>query len=92
MESHGLVDIRHDMTRHDRMRLRLLIEQHLEYTGSEVAQRILEDWSKYASLFVKVMPVDYRQALEKMQTRQSRPPMAQRPLVASQSQKEAVHG
>jgi len=36
--------------------------------------------------------VDYRQALEKMQTRQSRPPMAQRPLVASQAQKEAVHG
>ncbi len=92
MESHGLVDIRHDMTRHDRARLRLLIEQHREYTGSDVARRILEDWSKYARLFVKVMPVDYRQALEKMQTRQSRPPMAQRPLVASQAQKETVHG
>jgi glutamate synthase (NADPH/NADH) large chain len=92
MESHGLVDVRHDMTRHDRRRLRLLIEQHLQHTGSDVARRILEDWSRYASLFVKVMPVDYRQALEKMQTRQSRPPMAQRPLVASQAQKEAVHG
>ena len=92
MESHGLVDVRHDMTRHDRKRLRLLIEQHLQHTGSDVARRILEDWSHHAGLFVKVMPVDYRQALEKMQTRQSRPPMAQRPLVASQAQKEAVHG
>jgi glutamate synthase (NADPH/NADH) large chain len=92
MESHGLVDVRHDMTRHDHMRLRLLIEQHLQYTGSDVARRILEDWPRYVRLFVKVMPVDYRQALERMQTRQSRPPMAQRPLVASQAQKEAVHG
>ncbi|AGA33216.1 Glutamate synthase [NADPH] large chain [Thioalkalivibrio nitratireducens DSM 14787] len=93
MEAHGLVDIRRDMTRHDRARLRLLIERHLHYTGSEVAQRILADWDRYANQFVKVMPVDYRKALEKMQAQQSRPPVTEPPLVASQVLKETVaHG
>jgi glutamate synthase (NADPH) large chain len=93
MEAHGLVDIRRDMTRHDRARLRVLIERHLHYTGSDVARRILGDWNHYAERFVKVMPVDYRHALEKMQAHQSRPPMAHRPVVASQVLKETVaHG
>ncbi|AHE98369.1 glutamate synthase large subunit [Thioalkalivibrio paradoxus] len=93
MEAHGLVDIRRDMTRHDRARLRVLIERHLHYTGSEVAQRILADWDRYANQFVKVMPVDYRKALEKMQAQQSRPPVTEPPLVASQVLKETVaHG
>jgi len=67
LENHGLVDILHDMTRHDEQRLRLLIEKHRRYTGSEKARRILENWPDYASRFLKIMPVDYRLALEKMQ-------------------------
>ncbi len=71
LESHGLVDVMHDMTRHDEQRLRTLIEKHRRYTGSEKARRILENWSEYAPRFVKVMPVDYRLALEKMQRAQA---------------------
>jgi glutamate synthase (ferredoxin) len=41
-----------------------LIERHLEYTGSAVAQRVLGDWPKVADRFVKVMPLDYRRVLE----------------------------
>jgi glutamate synthase (NADPH/NADH) large chain len=67
LETHGMVDIMHDMTRHDVQRLRTLIEKHRRYTGSGRAKQILENWSAYAPRFVKVMPVDYRQALEKMQ-------------------------
>jgi glutamate synthase (NADPH/NADH) large chain len=70
MEAHGLVDVMHDMTRHDQQRLRSLIEKHRRYTGSAKAQRILENWEDYAAKFVKVMPVDYRLALEKMQAAQ----------------------
>ena len=70
LEAHGLVDVMHDMTRHDEKRLRALIERHLHYTGSEKAKRILADWAAYAPKFVKVMPVDYRQALERMQKSQ----------------------
>ena len=66
LETHGLVDIMHDMTNHDAQRLRALIERHRRYTGSAKAKRILDNWAAYLPRFVKVMPVDYKQALEKM--------------------------
>jgi glutamate synthase (NADPH/NADH) large chain len=71
LETHGMVDIMHDMTRNDMQRLRFLIEKHRRYTGSEKARRILDHWSEFASKFVKIMPVDYRKALEKMQQARS---------------------
>jgi glutamate synthase (NADPH/NADH) large chain len=72
LETHGLVDVLHDMTRHDALRLRTLVERHLHYTDSTHAQKILDHWEDYLPKFVKVMPVDYRRALEQMQA-QSRP-------------------
>jgi glutamate synthase (NADPH/NADH) large chain len=69
LESHGLVDVT-DMTRFDEERLHQLIERHLHYTGSERARAILADWSAYLPKFVKVMPVEYRRALEEMARRQ----------------------
>jgi glutamate synthase (ferredoxin) len=41
-----------------------LLERHVQYTGSTVASRLLEDWPAAAQKFVKVMPVDYRRVLE----------------------------
>ncbi len=70
LETHGLVDVSHDMTRFDAIRLKQLIQQHHHYTASEVAARILRDWEQYLPRFVKVMPVDYRRALLEMQKRQ----------------------
>ncbi|WP_297528313.1 glutamate synthase large subunit [Thiohalobacter sp.] len=67
LETHGLVDIRKDLTRYDAQRLRGLIERHLHYTNSSVARDILDNWAEYLPKFVKVMPVDYRRALEEMQ-------------------------
>ena len=46
--------------------LRELIQKHQNYTGSTVAARILEDWETSVSQFRKVMPVDYKRALEDM--------------------------
>ncbi|MFT6581918.1 MAG: glutamate synthase (NADPH/NADH) large chain [Alphaproteobacteria bacterium] len=71
LETHGRVDVMRDMTRHDAERLRNLIESHAHYTNSERAKRILENWEFYQSLFVKVMPVDYRRALQEMQVAQN---------------------
>jgi glutamate synthase (NADPH/NADH) large chain len=67
LETHGLVDIMRDMTRYDVQRLRNLIGKHSHYTGSLRARHILDNWASYVPRFVKVMPVDYRKALEKMQ-------------------------
>ncbi|MEA3292474.1 MAG: glutamate synthase large subunit, partial [Pseudomonadota bacterium] len=71
LEAHGRVDVSHDMTRFDAIRLRQLIENHLRYTNSAVAQRIVDNWSEMLPKFVKVMPVDYRRALVEMQAQQS---------------------
>ncbi len=67
LEGHGRVDVSHDMTRFDSIRLKQMIEKHLHYTNSAVAMRILDDWDSYLRKFVKVMPVEYRRALEEMQ-------------------------
>ena len=60
------------MTRFDAIRLRQLIENHLDYTGSTVAKSMLDDWDAWLPKFKKVMPVDYRRALTEMQARQEK--------------------
>ncbi len=63
IEHHGRVDVSSDMTRHDDERLRQLIENHHQYTGSTRAAEILANWDDYRPKFVKVMPTEYRRAL-----------------------------
>ncbi len=55
-----------DMLGADETRLQTLIRNHLQYTGSEVAKRILDDWEAALPKFVKVMPQDYRRALTEL--------------------------
>jgi glutamate synthase (NADPH/NADH) large chain len=55
-----------DMLRFDAERLRILIERHHLYTGSARARQILETWDESLKAFVKVMPRDYRRALNDM--------------------------
>jgi len=46
--------------------VRGLIENHLKYTGSTVAKRVLDQWSSLLPKFVKIIPTDYKKALEKL--------------------------
>jgi glutamate synthase domain-containing protein 2/glutamate synthase domain-containing protein 3 len=43
--------------------VRTLIEKHAQYTGSTVAQRLLNDWARQQMTFVKVMPLEYKRVL-----------------------------
>src|SRR5262249_24840937 len=43
--------------------VRDLIQRHVTHTGSDHASRVLDGWSTMASLFVKVMPRDYKRVL-----------------------------
>ncbi|MEM9104403.1 MAG: glutamate synthase large subunit [Pseudomonadota bacterium] len=63
----GRVDVSGDMTRHDEERLYQLISNHVHYTGSSRGKDILENWTEYRPKFRKVMPVEYRRALEEME-------------------------
>tara|TARA_B100000674_G_scaffold385172_1_gene328508 strand:- start:414 stop:1496 length:1083 start_codon:yes stop_codon:yes gene_type:complete len=60
------IDVSHDLTRFDAIRLKQLIENHARYTDSKVAQNILENWENYIPRFKKVMPIEYRRALKEM--------------------------
>jgi glutamate synthase domain-containing protein 2/glutamate synthase domain-containing protein 1/glutamate synthase domain-containing protein 3 len=51
--------------------LKGMLERHLRYTGSTVAQRILENWEGELRHFVRVMPRDYARVL-KTQEEQTR--------------------
>ncbi|MCL1961542.1 MAG: glutamate synthase-related protein [Desulfovibrionaceae bacterium] len=54
----------------DEEQLRQLIDEHLRWTGSRRARELLDHWAATREKFVKVFPVDYRRALDRMQARQ----------------------
>jgi glutamate synthase (NADPH/NADH) large chain len=56
-----------DMLRHDAERLRILLERHHLHTGSAQARALLDDWKTSLGKFVKVMPRDYRRALQQLE-------------------------
>jgi glutamate synthase (NADPH/NADH) large chain len=66
LEAHGLVDIMADMSRHDGHRLHHLIARHARYTDSRVAADILGDWKTWYPKFRKVMPIEYRRAINEL--------------------------
>jgi len=53
------------MDEDDEIEVKTLIEKHFQYTGSDPAEWILENWDDATKLFVKVMPKDYKAVLKK---------------------------
>ncbi|MBV9245285.1 MAG: glutamate synthase subunit alpha, partial [Methylobacteriaceae bacterium] len=72
LEGHGRVDVMADMTRNDAERLHQLISNHALYTGSARARQILEQWTDMLPKFRKVMPVEYRRALQELEAQKDR--------------------
>ncbi|HSA47184.1 MAG TPA: glutamate synthase-related protein, partial [Candidatus Competibacteraceae bacterium] len=61
-----------DPLRHDAHRLQILVARHAVYTGSEPAKRVLEHWCELLPKFVKIMPLDYRRALQDLRQQQAK--------------------
>ena len=55
-----------DPTNQDLDLVKKLIENHFTYTSSKIAERFLNNWDKESKNFVKIMPTEYKLALEKM--------------------------
>ena len=51
--------------------LKALIQEHLDNTGSDVAEELLADWNSAIKRFAKVMPVDYKRMLGYMEQARS---------------------
>jgi len=59
-----MVDVETFEAPEDQELVRDLLTQHVELTGSAVAERLLSDWEATVHRFVKVMPRDYRRVLD----------------------------
>jgi glutamate synthase (NADPH/NADH) large chain len=51
-----------------------MIEEHVRYTGSELGNRLLDNWDLMVPHFVKVMPLDYKRVLAERHHRESSSP------------------
>ena len=60
--------------------VRGLIEDHHHYTGSELAARILLDFSRALPRFVKVLPTDYKRVMEEEAAKAAEAKKAEYPL------------
>ena len=46
--------------------IKKLIENHFSFTSSHIAKKILLNWDREINNFIKIMPTEYKIALEKM--------------------------
>jgi glutamate synthase domain-containing protein 3 len=65
-----MVDVEPLVEEEDRKFLRKHIERHVKLTGSRNAIQVLNMWEEMLPLFVKVIPIDYRAALERIRERE----------------------
>ena len=66
----SMVDLEQVSDQPDVAALRRMVEEHLSYTGSVTAKRVLDDWDDTLPKFVKVMPIDYKRVLSERAQRE----------------------
>jgi glutamate synthase domain-containing protein 2/glutamate synthase domain-containing protein 3 len=67
-----MVDLEPVADENDKTLLHTLIGNHARYTQSRFSQKILSDWTEMLPRFVKVMPIDYKKALDRIRKDESR--------------------
>ena len=68
----NMVDLESVWQPRDKDLLYNLIQRHVDYTGSKRGKQILDAWPDMVGKFVKVIPVDYRKALERIRSAEQR--------------------
>ncbi|MBN1942761.1 MAG: glutamate synthase large subunit, partial [Phycisphaerae bacterium] len=66
------VDLENVWRDEDKEFLRAILRKHVEYTQSRQARRILDHWESMIGRFVKVLPVEYRKAMERLRLQEHR--------------------
>lgn len=62
-----MVDIESALPEDDISFLKSMLQKHFDYTGSSRAKSILENWEEFLPSFIRVVPVEYRKALERIE-------------------------
>jgi glutamate synthase (ferredoxin) len=57
-----------DISGEDAADLKAIIEKHVLYTDSNRGKDLLADWDTSLGNFVKVMPIEYKRALKRLET------------------------
>jgi glutamate synthase domain-containing protein 3 len=60
----GMVDLEPIVRQEDVATIRGLLEKHVQFTESAVAMEILDNWAQELKKFVRVMPLEYKLAME----------------------------
>jgi glutamate synthase (NADPH/NADH) large chain len=60
----GMVELTPVMEQEDQDFIQTWLQRHVEYTGSTVAQMVLENWYDYMPRFIKVLPLEYKRVLQ----------------------------
>jgi glutamate synthase (NADPH/NADH) large chain len=60
----GMVEISLVEDLQDIRELKELISKHLNYTGSQRAKTILDNWEEFLPQFIKIIPYEYKRVLE----------------------------
>jgi glutamate synthase (NADPH/NADH) large chain len=62
----GMVELSGLDNEEDERFVKETVSRHVYWTGSVYARNILDNWAEYKTKFVKVLPVEYKWALQKM--------------------------
>jgi len=57
-----------DILPEDAQDLKALIEKHVLYTNSNLGKELLTNWETSLSNFVRIMPIEYKRALKRLET------------------------
>ena len=66
----GLVELTPVLEHEDQTFIKATLQKHLHYTGSAIAQAVLDDWHDYLPQFIKVMPLEYKRVLQEQKLRE----------------------
>ena len=61
-----MVELENISTKSDKDKLKNMIKEHVQLTNSDVGRYVIENWEIILDQFVKVMPIDYKLALQKL--------------------------
>ncbi|MEM1304133.1 MAG: glutamate synthase-related protein, partial [Planctomycetota bacterium] len=71
----GMVELEEVVDPDDTAELRQMVEDHQRWTGSALAEVMLDRWEASLADFVKVMPTDYKRVLEAMKAKEGVEPV-----------------
>jgi glutamate synthase (NADPH/NADH) large chain len=73
----GMVELSLVEDLNDQKELLDLIGKHYEYTGSKIAEKVIEKPQEYLSKFIKVIPYEYKKVLQELKLEEIRQKIAQ---------------